>query len=93
MFPPIQYLALIPYNKKATTPASIAPALTSVVAAPPVKGVRVGETGVVVFVPFPVVEFPDTRVKFAQVRRVVLLVWITIERLPKKEPGPSAVDS
>ena len=52
----------------------MAPALTIVVAAPPVKGVRVGETGVVVLVLLPLVELLDTRVKLAQVRRVVLLV-------------------
>ena len=70
----------------------MAPALTIVVAAPPVKGVKVGDTGVVVLVLLPLVELPDTRVKLAQVRRVVLLVWMTMERLPKNDPGPSAVD-
>ena len=74
-------------------PARMAPALTRVVeeAAPPVKGVRVGETGVVVLVVL-VVELPATRVKLAQVRRVVLLVWMTMERLPKKEAGPWTVE-
>ena len=84
---------VVSYNKKAAIAARIAPALTIVVAAPPVKGVWVGDTGVVVLVLLPLVELADTRVKLAQVRRVVLLVWITMERLPKKDPGPSAVDS
>ena len=70
----------------------MAPTLTIVVeAAPPVKGVRVGETGVVVLVVL-VVELPATRVKLAQVRRVVLLVWMTMERLPKKDAGPWTVE-
>ena len=75
-------------------PARMAPTLTRVVeeAAPPVKGVRVGETGVVVLVVLLVVELPATRVKLAQVRRVVLLVWMTMERLPKKDAGPWTVE-
>ena len=40
-----------------------------------------------------VVLFPATRVKLAQVRRVVLLLWTTMERLPKNEPGPCAVET
>ena len=31
--------------------------------------------------------------KLAQVRRVVLALWMTIERLPKKEAGPEAVET
>jgi hypothetical protein len=35
---------------------------------------------------------PLLRVKLAQVRRVALAVWMTMERLPKKEAGPEAVE-
>ena len=87
-------LAIDAHNKKAAIPARMAPALTSVVAAPPVKGVRVGDTGEVVLellLP-PVVPLPVASVKFAQVKRVVLVVWMTMERLPKKDSGPEAVE-
>jgi len=57
--------------------------LMKVVAAAPVKAVVGGVTPVgeltVVLLPE-----PDVKVKFAQVRRVVLLVWTTMERLPIK---------
>lgn len=81
------------YNKKAARPATMAPALTKVTAAPPTKGDGTGFDPVTVPLP-PVVPlelvvlFPLVRVKLAQVRRVVLLVWITMERLPKKLLGP-----
>ena len=45
---------------------------------------------VVVFVPF-AVEL-DTRVKFAHVRRVALLEWITIDLSPKKYGDPGWVE-
>ena len=67
-------------------PAATAPAPTTLVAAPPVNGfgllVPVGEV-TVVLLPEPLV-----RVKLAHVRRVVLLVWMLMERLPRKEPRP-----
>ena len=34
----------------------------------------------------------ELRTKFAQVRRVALEVWNTIERLPRNAPGPCLVD-
>ena len=84
------------YNNNAITPAKTAPAPTNVVAAPPGKGVeeRVGDTGEVPLeLPLPpVVALPVARVKLAHVRRVLLLVWMTMERLPKKEAGPLAVE-
>jgi len=33
------------------------------------------------------------RVKLAQVRRVVLLLWMLMERLPRKLPRPAAVET
>ena len=85
------------YNNTAANPARTAPALTNVVAAPPGKGfeVRVGDTGELVFelpLPLGMVALPVARVKLAHVRRVLSLVWITMERLPKKELGPLAVE-
>ena len=41
-------------------------------------------------VPLPAV--PPTRVKLAQVKRVELLAWMTIDRLPKKDAGPFSVE-
>lgn len=35
----------------------------------------------------------DTSVKLAHVRRVVLKVWSTMERLPKKAPMPALVEA
>ena len=81
-----------PYKKKAANPASTAPALTNEVAAPPVNGVKVGDVELVVFKPVLLPVELLWRTKLAHVRRVVLLVWMTMERLPKKEPGPEAVE-
>lgn len=36
---------------------------------------------------------PLVKVKLAHVRRVVLLVWMLIERLPRKLPRPASVDA
>lgn len=74
-----------------------APALMSVAAALPVKGDGTGLDPVTVplppdEVPLELVPLPLVRVKLAQVRRVVLLVWMTIDRLPKKLAGPCAVE-
>ena len=70
-------------------PATAAPRGRDLATAPPVK------TG-----PLPVdvgdavlVALPPVRVKLAQVRRVALLVWMTMERLPKKAPRPDWVEA
>lgn len=62
----------------------MAPILASLAAAPPVYAVDLGAGAV----PPVMVLLPAMRVKLAQVRRVALLLWITMERLPKKEAGP-----
>lgn len=36
---------------------------------------------------------PLVNVKLAHVRRVVLLVWMLIERLPRKLPMPASVEA
>ena len=91
-----------PYKMNADNPARIAPVLIILDIAPPSYGlldadgleppptVWLGEV-----VPLPVVLLPlwmATRVKFAQVKRVLLLVWMTTERFPKNEAGPLLVD-
>lgn len=75
------------------------PALTPFATAPPLNGDGVADPPVVVVPEPPVVELveelealPLLRVKLAQVRRVALAVWMTMERLPKKEAGPEAVE-
>ena len=79
----------IPYHRaNAAIPTRAAPALATLVAAPPVKGDGVDDPAVVVLVEL--LDLPLLSVKLAQVRRVVLLVWMTMERLPKKEPTPEA---
>lgn len=69
-----------------------APRLIKVVAAAPVKAVFGGVTPVgeerVVLLPDPAV-----RVKLAHVKRVVLRLWILIERLPRKAPMPLWVEA
>lgn len=75
----------------------MAPALTNVAAAPPVKGEGTGLDPVVVplppgVVPLELVLLPLVRVKLAQVKRVAFLVWNTIDRLPKKLAGPWCVE-
>lgn len=57
-------------------------------------GGAVGPVTVPVPVPLGATELPLplVRVKLAQVRRVLLLVWMTMERFPKKLPGPAAVE-
>lgn len=64
--------------------------LTKLVAAAPVKADGVAVPGEVTVVLLPV---PLVRVKLAQVRRVVLLVWMLMERLPRKEPMPAWVET
>lgn len=70
----------------------MAPALTNAVAAPPVKGAGGVDPTTVPLpldeVPLELVLFPLVRVKLAQVKRVALLVWKTMDRLPKKLAGP-----
>ena len=59
--------------------------------ADPANGVTVGvETGTVPFVPF--VGVPEARTKLAHVRRVALLLWMTIDLSPKKYGDPGVVD-
>lgn len=75
----------------------MAPALMKVAAAAPVKGDGGGLDPVIVplppgEVPLELLLLPLVRVKLAQVRRVVLLVWMTMDRLPKKLAGPFAVE-
>ena len=84
------------YNKRAaivaSTPAKT-PAAPKVVAAAPGKGVTdgaLGDVGAVPLVPF--VDEPETRAKLAQVRRVVLLLWMTMDLSPKKYGEPGVVD-
>jgi hypothetical protein len=90
------------YNANAANPARIAAVLMIVEAAPPSNGESDG-TGVepptvllggAVPLLFPV-SLPGvrvTKVKLAQVKRVELLAWMTMERLPKKDAGPLWVD-
>ena len=80
-------LGMIHSNTKAISPARTAPVLIIWAVAPPVKGVTVGVGEDVTFV----VELLGTRVKLAQVRRVTLDEWTTMERLPKKESMPATV--
>lgn len=83
---------------KAAIPASTtAPTDATVLAAPPVYPgmgglVVVPLVGVVVLEPPAAVPLP-VETKLAHVRRVVLLVWMTMERLPKKEPTPERVET
>lgn len=93
------YLIYMAYKAKAANPANAAPTLTIIAAAPPVYGAIVEdgdgpEPPVVVAFGFVVIipGFPATRVKFAHVSRVLLLVWTTMDRLPKNEPGPFWVE-
>ena len=74
---------LISYKKKASTATVTTPKLTSFGAAAPVKP-PVGNG-------FDEVSLPATSVKLAQFKRVALLVCTTMERLPKKAPGPLRV--
>lgn len=53
--------------------------------------VGVGGVTVVVLVPFVMELLHST--KLAHVKRVVLELWTTSERLPKKEPRPAAEDT
>lgn len=76
-----------------------APVLISFATAPPVNGVDVvvgdgPEPPLLVLFEEEVLlpGLPATSVKFAHVRRVVLLVCTTTDRLPKKDAGPSAVE-
>lgn len=75
----------------------MAPTDATVLAAPPVKGaIGDGLDGVVVLVELePPVEvpLPLESTKLAHVRRVVLLVWMTMERLPKKDPTPDVEET
>lgn len=85
------------YRANATRPARIAPALMTLAAAPPSKSEAVGDgpeplVMVLLGALVTLLEVPATRVKFAQVRRVVLARWTTKERLPKKEAGPLTVE-
>ena len=58
----------------------------------PVLGGEPGDEGVAVALePPPLLD--DTKVKLAQVRRVVLAVCSTMERLPKKAPMPDLVEA
>ncbi len=79
------------YKRKAAIPAKTAPKDRDLATAPPVKlgglAVEVGD------VPLPPVALPPVRVKLAQVRRVALLVWMTMERLPKKAPRAELVEA
>ncbi len=85
--------------KTANPTKTAIPALTPFATAPPLNGDGVADPPVVVVPEPPVVELveelealPLLRVKLAQVRRVALAVWMTMERLPKKEAGPEAVE-
>lgn len=85
------------YSKKTARPATMAPVLMNATAAPPVKGDGTGLEPVTVplppgAVPLELELLPLVRVKLAQVRRVVLLVWMTMDRLPKKLAGPWTVE-
>ena len=75
----------------------MAPALTKEAVAPPVNGEGTGLDPVTVPLPpgevlLELVLLPLVKVKLAQVKRVVLLVWMTMERLPKKLAGPWTVE-
>lgn len=80
-------------TQTATPTNTIIPALTPFATAPPLNGEGEAVVDPVVEV-VPLVEVLEglPRVKLAQVRRVALAVWITMERLPKKEAGPEAVE-
>ena len=59
--------------------------------AAPANGVTVGvETGTVPFVPL--VGVPETRAKLAHVKRVALLLWMTMDLSPKKYGDPGVVE-
>lgn len=75
------------YKRYAIKPAKTAPPDIVFATAPPVNtGGFALDEGVVELAP------AATRVKLAQVRRVVLLLWMTMDRLPKKEPTPGCVE-
>jgi hypothetical protein len=90
------------YNANAANPARITAVLIMFEAAPPSNvgsdgtGVEppmvpLGDVVALLFtVPLPGVAV--TKVKLAQVKRVELLAWMTMERLPKKDAGPLSVD-
>ena len=78
------------HKKKATRPAIAAPMLMKPVAASPLNGVGVELVGDVMV---ELLDEPLVRVKLAQVRRVVLLVWMLMERLPRKLPSPACVET
>ena len=75
--------------KRAISPAATAPVLTNIVVPAPVntdgEGL-VGEEVVLLAVPL-------EGWKLAQVSRVVLLVCMLIERLPRKLPRPNSVET
>ena len=86
----------------AANPARIAPVLIILDIAPPSYELGDGDGleppprvlfGDIVPLPaVPLVAGMVTRVKLAQVKRVELLAWITMERLPKNDAGPLWVD-
>ena len=77
----------------ATAAPTTAVAPAKLVAAPPVNGLTVGVGGVTVVVLVPFVVELLLSIKLAHVKRVVLELWITSERLPKKEPWPGVEDT
>lgn len=83
------------YKKKAARPAAIAPNETYCTAALDLKDD--GDALGLEEVPEVVLEVDEELVplitKLAQVRRVVLALWMTMERLPKKAAGPWAVET
>ncbi len=82
-----------PYKKKAARPAATAPNETYCTVALDLKleGEALGP--VVVVLEVGTEELPPVSWKLAHVRRVVLALWMTMERLPKKLPGPEAVET
>ena len=66
--------------------------LTNVVVPAPVKTAGVGLVGEVVELVMLPGE-PLLRTKLAQVSLVVLLVWMLMERLPRKLPRPNSVET
>ena len=71
----------------------MAPVLTNMVLALPRKGLGVVVIAVVLVPDVELLQAVLTSSKLAQASRVVLALWILIERLPRKLPRPAWVET